>query len=92
MADEVELPPGGPPENFEQRYGLINPDHSGVDLPRLRRHHQRVVRLARRRIRQLEAENEHLRKRLIEVSVTFYGGGGAFYGALGHGEDNPGDG
>ena len=84
------------PADFEQRYGLIHPDHSGVDLPRLRRHHQRVVRLARRRIRQFEAENEHLRKRLIEVSVTFYGGGGAFYGQLGHGvdvgEDNPGHG
>lgn len=75
------------PADFEQRYGFIHPDHSGVDLKRLRRHHQTVVRLARRRLRQLEAENEHLRKRLIEVSITWYSSGGAFYGQLGDGVD-----
>ena len=40
MTDEV-------PADFEQRYGFIHPDHSGVDLTRLRRHHQDVVRRLR---------------------------------------------
>lgn len=89
MTDEV-------PADFEQRYGLIHPDHSGVDLTRLRRHHQRTARRLRdelKRRRELEAEVEHLKRTIVEISVTWYGGSSAFFGQLGHGvdvgEDNP---
>jgi hypothetical protein len=75
MADDVELP-----ADFERRYGLIEPDHSGVDLGRLRRHHQAVVRRLRRELRarrELEEQCERLQKLVIELSVRWYGASAA---------------
>jgi hypothetical protein len=66
---EVDLPP-----DFEQRYGLIHPDHSGVDVPRLRRHHQAVVRRLRRELkrrRELEEECERLHRALVTAIVAY---------------------
>jgi hypothetical protein len=69
MADEL-------PADFERRYGLIEPDHGGVDLGRLRRHHQAVVRRLRRELRarrELEAECERLQRLVVEIAVRWYG-------------------
>ena len=93
----MPAPARGLPADFEQRYGFIHPDHSGVDLKRLRRHHQTVVRLARRRLRQLEAENEHLQQaadRGLDHAGTAAGrarstGSSARVDDVDVGEDNP---
>jgi hypothetical protein len=66
MAD-VELP-----ADFHDRYGDITPDHSGVDLRRLRRRHQHAVRELQRQVRrrrELEQECERLHRMLVQVVI-----------------------
>ena len=85
MADKVEerarsraLPPGGLPPDFHARFGDILADHSGIDVRRLRRRHQYAVRRLRderKRRREFEAECEHLRRTIVEISVTWYSSG-----------------
>ena len=73
MGDEVELPP-----DFEERYGFIAGDHSGVDLTRLRQQHRRVKAAWKQELKRrqrLEAELDRLR--LLEAQAA------ALAGALG---------
>jgi hypothetical protein len=68
MADDVELPAG-------ERLGFKT-SSGDVDLGRLRRHHQAVVRRLRRELRarrELEAECERLQRLVVEISVNWYG-------------------